>query len=234
MFTMNSPDIFKLEKDLGRASKTAIPFATRNTLNAAAFSAMNTAREDVREKMVTRNAFTVRSIQVEKAKTLRMSRMEARTGSTADYMETQEFGGIKRGQGKQGVHIATSYAAGQGEAQPRTRLPRKGNKMADIQLTKRGKRGMSRKQRNLVAIKTAAASSRKHIFLDLGKTKGIFRVVGGKRRPKIRMVHDMSRKTVIIKRNPWLAPAVKKTEPRIAGLYRDSLKFQAKRMGLFR
>lgn len=193
------------------------------------------AQDNIKNKMVERNRFTVSSVRVEQSRTLQISRQSAEVGSIAPYMEDQEFGGTKTSRGKKGVPIATSYAAGQAQnAQPRTRLARKPNKLASIQLSSRKKKGKTRRQRNLVAIKQAATSTNKFVFLELGRTKGIFKVVGGKRKPKLRMVWSMSRRSVVIPKNPWLAPAVDKTEPQMPKLYRDALRFQIRRHGLFK
>lgn len=234
MFAINTNDVRKLEDDLKTFARQAVPFATRKTLNDSAFAARAIAQADVRGSMVNRNRFTVQSIQVGMAKTLQIARQEAVVGSIADYMEDQEFGAVKAKKGKEGVQIATSYSAGQGEnGQPRTRLPRKANSMASIQLSKRRKKGSSRKQQNLVAIQQAAATGRKYVFLDLGKSKGIFKVIGGKRRPKIKMVHDMSRDSVVIPRNPWLAPAFNEALRMQPAFYADALRFQARKHNLF-
>lgn len=233
MFTVNTDDIKQMESDLKTFASKALPFATRNTVNGAAFEARKIAQTGIRESMVNRNRFTVQSVRVEQSRTLNIRNQAAIVGSIADYMEDQEFGAIKNKTGKEGVAIATSYSAGQGEdAQPRTRLPRKPNKMANIQLQRRRKKGSGRKQQNLVAIKQAAKTGRKYVFLDLGRRQGIFKVIGGKRRPKIKMVHDMTSESVVIPKNPWLKPAVDKVDvPRI---YRKSLEFQVRRKGLFR
>lgn len=235
MFGVNTRDIKQLESDLKEFADKAYPFATRKTLNDAAFQAQRIARTDVKDKMVNRNRFTVQSIQVGRARTLDVRRQTAVVGSIADYMEDQEFGAVKFKGGKEGVAIATSYSAGQGEsAQPRTRLPRKANKMANIQLQRRRKKGTGRKQQNLIAIKQAAETGRKFVFLDLGRRKGIFKVIGGKRRPKIKMVHDMTKQSVVIPKNPWLKPAFDEASRMIPAFYADALRFQLRRRGLFR
>ena len=106
--------------------------------------------------------------------------------------------------------------------------------MASIRLQHKARVKGDREQRNIVAIKQAASSTSRYAFLDLGKTRGIFRVVGGKRRPKLRMVWDMSRRTVDVAPRRWLAPAVAQTEPLLQGMYADALRFQIKRQRLFR
>jgi len=234
MFKVNSSDVKKLESDLKQFASRSIPFATKKTLNDSAFAARAMSQADIKSGMVNRNKFTMQSIRVDQARTLRISRQEATIGSIADYMEDQEFGAVKTKKGKEGVGISTSYAAGQGmNNQPRTRLPRKANKMSQIQLSKGRKKTYSKKQRNLVAIKEAAASSRKFVFLDLQKSKGIFKVIGSKKRSKLRMVRDMSSGSVVVPKNPWLEPAFNEAKRMTPAFYADALRFQARKHGLF-
>lgn len=235
MITINSTQIRQYEDDLKTFKRKAFPFATKATVNSAAFKARGFAQENIRNSMITRNRFSVASVRVEQSRTLNVRQQAATVGSIAPYMEDQEFGTTKTSKGKQGVPIATSYSAGQAQgARPRTRLPRKPNKLASIQLSSRRKQGKTRKQRNLLAVKRAAEGGNKFVFLDLGRTKGIFRVLGGKRKPRIKMVWSMSKRAVVIPKNPWLGPAVTQTEPIIPELYANALRFQLKRHNIFR
>jgi len=235
MFRISDKEIKQLEGDLKAFAHRALPFATKNTLNTAAFQARTLIQRDIDVKLISRNRFTKQSIRVEQARTLVIPRQAAIVGSIAPYMEDQEFGAVKVSKGKQGVPIATSYAAGQGQdVQPRTRLPRKANTMATIQLRRRRRKGSSRKQRNLIAIKDAATTGRKYVFLDLGRRQGIFKVTGSKRLPKIKMVWDMTRRSVVIPKNPIIKPAFDTVVQRIPTIYRDSIIFQLKRQGLFK
>lgn len=234
MITVNDKQLKKYERDLKTFASRAYPYATRHTVNSSAFKAREIAQGNVRGSMVTRNKWTERTIQVDKTGTLNVQHQAALVGSTEDYMETQEFGGTETSSSGKGVAIATGYSAGQEGQQPRTRLPRRPNKMAAIQLQKRRKRGTSKKQQNFIAIREAAASGTKFLYLDLGRRRGIFKVTGGKRRPKIKMVHDLTRSSVVIPKNPWLAPAVRETEKFIPGIYKDALVSQLQRNKLFR
>ena len=234
MFKINDNEIKQFEADLQTCGRKAIPYAVRNTLNNAAFETQKIARNDIQTKMITRNKFTVQSVQVDMARSLEIKRAAATVGSILPYMEDQEFGATKKKSGKQGVPIATSYSAGQGQGtQPRTRLPRKPNRMANIQLKRRRGRASSRKQQNLIAIREAATAGSKYVFLDLGRRKGIFKVVGGKRRPKIKMVWSLENQSVRIPANPWLKPAFDRGLLLIPEFYKQSLQFQIKRLGIF-
>ncbi len=241
MFEIDDIEIKEFEKDLKAFADRAFPFATKATLNKAAFTAQKLARRDVSVKMVERNKFTQQSIQVNQARTLNVRLQSATVGSTADYMKDQEFGAVERKGGSEGVSIPTGYSAGQEGQQTRTRVPRKANKLQNIRLKNKSKKGSNRKQRTLLAVRQAVDTGNRFIFLDLGKRKGIFKVLGGRKKssrgwPKgarLKMVHDLTRQSVRIPRNPWLKPAVDRTQILMPGFYRDALIFQLKRQGLF-
>ena len=233
MFIIDTKNIKRLERDLKRFACKAYPFATRKTLNDAAFQAQRIDRTDVAKNMIMRNRFTVRSIQVKSTRVLQVRRQYTVGGSTAGYMEDQEFGVTQYKTGKEGIAIATSYSSGEGEGvRIRRRLPKKANRIGSIRLSKRRKNG-SRKQRNFLAIRQAARSSNKFVFLNLGKHKGIFRVVGGKRRTKIKMVQDLTKQFVVIPKNPWLKPVFDETIRMLPAFYADAIRFQLRRKRIF-
>jgi hypothetical protein len=244
MFQINDKNIKKLERDLSEFAARALPFATRKTLNDTAFATQRIAKADVRNDLTLRNRFTEQSIQVQQERReLNIRRQQAIVGSIADYMEDQEFGATKTKGGKNGVAIPTSYAAGQEGQQPRTRLPRKANKLMNIRLRKfKGRRASNRKQQTLFKVQDAVTSGSRVVFLDLGKRQGIFRVVGGSRRfkrgwPKgarLKMLHDMTSQSVVIPRNPWLTPAVAEASRMLPAFYADALRFQLRRLGIFK
>ena len=235
MFKIEDTGIRKLEQELRKFKKNALPYATRNTLNRAAFAAQREARDLVQERFILRNRFTVQSIRVNKTNSLDVSRQQATVGSIADYMEEQEFGGGRRKRGQHGVPIPTSYAAGQAEgSRPRLRLPRKSHKLTQLRLSKnRRLANLGRGRRNAAIVRHAVQEGEKFVFLDLGRRKGIFKIVGSKRKPKIKMLYDLSRPNIVIPPRPWLQPSVKKVEPMIPDIYRKSLEFQIKRQQLF-
>jgi len=233
MITIDTSKVKQLESDLKAFSKRALPFATKSTVNTLAFNTMKESKELIKNKMVLKNKFTERSIRVNPTKTLKVDKQEAIIGSIADYMEVQEFGGIKTKDGSKGVAIATGYSAGQ-ENQKRTRLPRKHNKIENIQLRRKSSKAKSRKQRNFIAIQDAAKSNRKYVYLDLGKTKGIFKVVGGKRKPRIKMVYSLSKQVVRIPKSPWLLPSTMKVSQTSNEVYAKALQFQIDRQKLFK
>lgn len=234
MFKIDSRDIKDLERELELFARKALPFATKQTLNEAAFTARKISQDIIGAKMIQRNKFTKNSVRVETTKTLHINRQEAVVGSVASYMEVQEFGGQKVKTGKHGVAIPTSEASGEGpKAFPRRKMVRKANKLGNMKFTRTGNKG-SRKQRNRIAMMQAVSTGRRFIFLDLGRRSGIYRVMGGKRKPKLRMMYDLSRGAVNIPKRPWLEPAFNKAQKHIPSLYKRALEKQLRRRNILR
>ncbi|MCK5606501.1 hypothetical protein KAR91_31655 [Candidatus Pacearchaeota archaeon] len=234
MFKINIEEVKDFESDL-KAFPRAFAFATRQTLNDSAFQMSRRVKARIRKVFVLRNKFTARSIRVEKTMTLRVNAQESVVGSTASYMEDQEFGGTKTKGGKVGVSIPTTTASGEGRGtQPRRRVARGPNKLSKIRLKQNRIKAMNQKQENLIKIKEAAKSGNKYVFLDLQRHPGIYKVTGGKRRPKINLIHDMSKKSVRIPRTQIFLPTTIATQKQMPLLYRDALIFQLRRRGLFK
>lgn len=240
------PRQFKtLERELTRLSTRAIPVATRNFVNEAARDIRDRAKIVVKEKMTLRNRWTINSIRAVTTREHRsLSRIKASAGSLQEYMLDQEFGGIKRKSGSEGVRIATGFSAGQEGARPRTKLPRKANKIHNIKLSNR-RAPRNRKQRNMVMVHQAVREGKRFIFMDLGKRKGIFRVVGGRKRKtanedhrvkgaKVKMIHDLTRPFVRIPPNPWLKPSSEASQRRFPRMWRRQLLRQISREKAFR
>lgn len=228
-------ELKELERDLKTFGSRAFPYATRNTINSAAFAAREEWQGEIRSAFITRNKYTERSVLVDRAKTLDVRRQSATVGSTADYMETQEFGGTERSDGGGNVALPTGYSANQEGKPTRTRLPTRANRMANIQLRQRyRKNGKNRAQRNRVTVLSAAKKREKFVYMDLGRRRGIFRVTGGVRRPRVKMVHDLTEKSYQIPKTPTLAPAIEAAQKKIPALYASSLRFQLRRLGLFK
>ena len=244
MFKIDDKELLKYEKDLKTFASRAFPFATKNTLNTSAFKAQKIIKADLPRDFTIRNTFTARSVQVEQAKTLNVSRQAAVVGSTADYMEKQEFGGSKSKRGKEGVPIPTAFAAGQSESeQPRTRVPRKRNALRTIQLRNRRVKAKNNRQALLLKVQEAVRSGNRFFFheFDGGRSQGIYKVIGGRKsfkrgwptNARIKMVYDLSRQTVTNPPKPWLKPAVDEISKLMPLIHRDSLVFQLRRLGLF-
>ena len=235
MFSIDDKNIRRLESELKTFAAKAYPFAARNTVNRAALQARSEWQHQIDDKLVQRNKFTRNSIRVETTRTLNVRKQAAVVGSVAPYMDETEFGATETAKGKSGVPIATGYSAGQQGQASRTRLPRKANKLANIRLKReRVSDAKSKIQENFIRVKQAAEAGTKYVYLDLRRGPAIFRVLGSKKRPRIRMVHDLSRESVQIPATPTLAPAVAAARKATPLLYRAALTEQLRRRGLFR
>ena len=209
MFAIDDRQIKKYEKDLKAFKAKAYPFATRDTINTNALQTREEAHKIVEDKFTLRNNFTKRGIQANLDKqNLVVARQEASTGSVDEYMAEQEFGQVHSATGKYGVPIPTSYAAGQPEDQrPRTKAVRPTNRRGRIRLSKQPVEYKGRRTRNVQKVLAAAQSGHKHVFLELSKRKGFFRIEGGKQRPRLKMVADLSKRNVSVSPHRWLQPA---------------------------
>ena len=240
LFDIDDTEIRNLEKDLRTFAARAFPFAVRDALNRAVFGSQAEIRQELKRRMVLRNKWTQGSIRVDTAKGTRVERFAAAVGSVEEYMADQEEGFARKGR-KHGVAIPTSYSAGQMGARPRTRRPRKANRMASIAITKHRLLGGNDKQRNVVSVLEAIKSGNRFVFLRFNSgRKGIFKVVGGNRRQgrgwpkgaKLRMVWDLSSRTVHTKAHKWLDPKVDDMVRKMPELYRRALKEQLRRQAL--
>ena len=226
------------ESQLKAYKERAMPFATKAAINAYAFETQKKAKEIIHKKMILRNKFTERSIQVQKTNSLKIDEQESRVGSTQEYMREQEQGTTKVKKGKHGVVIPTSFSAGQAEsAKPRTKTPRGRFKMSTITIQRQRKHWKSKKQANAVAIKQALKRGNQFIYLELGTKKGIFYIKGNAKTSKIsklKMLYDLSHSSVRVPKHEWLKPAVAHTERRMGAIYFKALKFQLERHNLFK
>ena len=230
MLKIDDRQIDRLEKDLKRLKKRALIPAMQDALNDTAFDAMRGAKDNVKQQMITRNTWTQRSIGVNKAT---FKSLQSAAGSREPYMRQQEEGAQKVAKGRHGVPIPTTEASGEPGAKVRRKVTRKPNRMSNIKL--RGRKGKNRKQRNLLAVKRAASGKgSRFAFLDLGRRKGIFRVYGGKRKPRPRMVQDLTQKTISTPQNRWLEPAADKARKKMPSFYAKRLEIQLRRAGIFR
>ncbi len=250
LITMDDTELKALEIDLKFLKERAFPFATKATINSAAFKTRGVARKRISRQFITRNQFTLQSVQVEQARTLQVSRQAAFVGSTADYMETQEFGGVERKTGKHGASIPTTIASGEGEnVQPRKGQPTQDSRLKVLQLRRRRKRPKGQPKNNkqalLFKVQDAVQSGNRVFYHDFKNgTKGIFRVVGAGKSsgrstkrgwPKgagVKMLFDLSEPAVVIPSRPWLTPSTLIVEKLVPGMYLKALKFQLNKHGL--
>lgn len=230
-FSLDSHAIKDFEKRLVRF-KSAIPIADQQARNIGVRYAQFQAKKLVKKKMIIRNNWTLGSIQIELARGGFQN--PAKVGSRQQYMADQEFGATAgKGKGSEGRRMTTPYASGEGEqARPRRKLARGMNRVSRIRLKNKRTAGKSIRQRAVIAIQQAAKSGNKFVYLNMPWTKGkkgIYKVIGGRRRPRIKMVHSMKKPSVVIPKNPWLKPTVDETIKKMPKFYLATLSKQAKR-----
>lgn len=190
-------------RDLLTFASKAVPYAARNALNTIAFEARAQWQREIKASFTLRNRFTERSILVTKASGTDIKRMASFVGSTAPYMGDQEHGGVVRGRrGLKG--IPAPAAAGQQPGGKRTRLVRAANRLGAINVAHPQLKG-TRKQRNAIALAVAKRKGQKAALLERPKGgKGLFRLMGGKRKIKTRLLWDFSKRSVRVKSEPTL------------------------------
>ena len=235
MFKVDIEKIKQMESDLETFTKRAYPIASKTMLNNTAFEVRERIQAAIRKKFIIRNKFTMNSIRVEKAKGNRVKGHESVVGSTAPYMEDQEFGATVVKRGKHGVPIPTTVASGEGRgARPRRRVARGPNKMTKIRLAKIRIEAKNRAHRGRLMIQHAAEKKKRFVFLDFPKHPGIYKVTGGKKNPKINLIHDMSRKSIRVPRTGMFLTATRAVEKRMPEMYVEALTFQMKFHDLFK
>lgn len=217
--------------DLERAKAKAVPVAMRNALNVAAFEARRVWQDEIKRTFTTRNRFTERSIQVRKAEG-EGRQMASFVGSTADYMATQEDGGVVRGGGRHKA-IPGPVAAGLAPGANRTRLVRAGNRLSAL-TARKAPRGASRQQRNAIALAMARRAGGKVVLLERPKGgKGLFRMVGGRRRTTgTRLLWDVSRGSVRVPPARTLQHTLSRVKPKLQSIYYAALVQQLQRLNV--
>jgi len=239
-FDVQDEQILKLEQKLKWLAKDAVPFATLKTLNQAVAVVQGRVKATLPKKFTLRNQWTAGSIQIRKARGLDIDRQAAQVGSTALYMAEQEEGFTRRGRGKHGYPVPTAYAGGEGAAKKRTRPIRKAFRMSSIRLARVPRGGLSREQRNVIAVKEAIATRKRFAYLDNGRDKGIYKITGGRSTKKSgwpkgatpHLVWSLSRKVIMTKPHRWFGYHLDRVNEFVPTLYRRALANQLKRLNI--
>ncbi len=227
MIRVDLRDFKRLSRDLEKVAKSAFPHASRNALNAIAFEGRKLWQREMASAFVLRNDWTTRRLFVEKAKGTTMAGMKSVLESPDAFLLKQEIGGTEQ------HSVPTGIATGEGRgAHPRRRLVRKPNKVASIVLGQRYNRG-NRKQRNAIAIRSTAAQGGKFVYLQTGKRKGLFRILGGRRVKGVEMVWDTTSKSHTVPRTPTLKRTITRLEVVMPRLMTSALLDQLKRHKVF-
>jgi hypothetical protein len=216
------------QRDLQTMAKRAVPYAARNALNTIAFEARAQWQREIRGAFTLRNRFTERSVLVTKASGTDIKRMASFVGSTAPFMADQEHGGLVRGRhGLKG--IPGPAAAGQQPGGARTRLVRAANRLGAINVSHPQLKG-SRKQRNAIALAVARRKGQTVALLERPKGgKGLFNLMGGKRRIRTRLLWDFSKRAVRVSSAPTLQRTLSAVSRKIPHILMASTLEQLKR-----
>jgi hypothetical protein len=213
-----------LVRELTDVRRRALPYAMRSYVNDAAFVTRKAYGETARKEMTLRTAWTERSMRVDKATDLR--KPVALMGSIEPYMSEQEEGATETKQGQHGVPLP---AASPGRRKTRGRTQAK-NRLGGIKLVQGSKvRGGIRQKRNAAAIAIAARKGGGVVFLDLRRTKGLFRVTGTKRGIRIKKVWDLSKRKVTIPKNPMMETTLERMSGEYPKLAAKAVRWQLQR-----
>lgn len=200
-----------MQRALETIAKRSVPFAARETVNGMAWAGREAWQDEMRTSLTLRNRFTERHALVDPARTLRMSAIEARLGHTEEYMRLLEEGKPERA-ARRFRAIPTEVAAGQARGSlraGRAKAVRAKNIITHLgSLKVSGSKARSRKANNARAVRGAIRTGRRIALLDLGKGPGIYRVMGGKRRPKLSKLYDLTRRRTPMPRIPTLGRAM--------------------------
>ena len=228
MITVELKGDKRMVADLAKMRAKAIPYAIKNVLNTAAFETRVIWQREIKSAFVNRNTFTERSVRVEQAST---TKLVSKTGSVADYMDEQEEGGTVKGRGAHKL-IPQAAAAGQAPGGKRTKLVRGRFYIGAIQAEHPRTSG-SRRQRNAIAIAVALKTGKNVALLTRRNgAKALFLVRGGKRSLKMRMLWDVSRRSVHVKPEPTLERSLAQVKPKIEHMMAASLTQQMQRFSI--
>lgn len=218
---MDGRPLLKLAQGIKDFAEKQYPIINGMALNRTAFEARKEYVNIVQRRFVLRNKGTVKSIQFRKVKGLNPNTQESSVGSTMEYMAEQEFGGIKKATGKKGVAIPTPIASSESiSARPRKKPISRPRRRASIRLTRAKVKARSRKQHVVATIRAVSAiGSGNYAYLPIQRAKGIYRITGKGKKAKIKMVYSLEKKTLPIRKQPSLTPAVNNIIPRIPGFY---------------
>ncbi len=225
----------EMMRELDAISRRYVPAAARDTLNTLAWGTRTEWQHEMGKRLTLRNTFTQRRVLVEPCRTLYMKRMVARVGHTEPYVGWLEEGEPERA-AKRFRAVPTEVAAGQAPGSLRGGRKRAVRPSAVItrlgDLAVKGGQHRSRKANNARAIRGAIRSGRRLALLDLGRGKGIYRVMGRRKRLRIVKLYDVSRRMTPVPRTPTLEPAFEVACGKAVGVMHEALTIQFKRAGL--
>ena len=191
---VNNKAVIELTAKLERLNKSAFPNAVRNTLNNAAFETRKVLPTvGAKQFKYQRNkSFLKYFSTVDKANGWNVNKMVSTVGidatknrQLAENLESQEFGGVVRGQ-KIVPHDKSRVSASRGKRVSRANSKDKVN-AHNANRAYRGHKG-SRKAKFISAVMSTAESGKKHMLLNYGNKGMIYEVKNVRSNRKTRKV----------------------------------------------
>ncbi len=234
-FKMEGKELLRFGKAIEDFGEKQFPVINGIALNRTAFETRKEYVKNVESKFTLRNKGTVRSIQFRKAKGFNPKTQESSVGSTMEYMAQQEFGGVRTTTGKKGISLPTTTASGEARgSRPRKKQVPRSKRRSSIRLTRVTVKAHNRKQHVVNTIRAVAAKgSGKFAYLPIQGAKGIYRITGKGKRAKIKMIYSLSKKSIPIKKQPTLIPAVNTIIPQMPGFYKEAAEKRMKKVFKF-
>lgn len=224
LWGMDGKQLLKFGHAIEDFAEKQYPVVNGMALNRAAFETRQEYVKIVKRRFVLRNKATIKSIQFNKVQGLNPKTQESSVGSTMDYMASQEFGDVKKSKGKKGIAVPTATASNEPVGtKPRKKPVSRPRRRSSIRLTKTGVRSKSRAQHVVATIRAVAAKgSGNYAYLPIQRAKGIYRITGKGQKAKIKMVYSLEKKTLPIRKQPSLTPAVNNIIPKMPGFYKQA------------
>jgi hypothetical protein len=191
----------EMQAALEQLSKKGLAAAARETLTNCAWEGRRIWQGNLEQSSILRNKFTQSRVLVDPARGSSLVGMEARLGHPSQYVADLEEG---KGDTARGSAVPIPELAARTGGDKR-KLVGRPNKLATIGRLSKGKgRGGTHQQRNAGALRMAAKQGKKFVVLEGTRSRGIFRVLGGRKHAKVRKLWDLSHRTVTRPKRPTL------------------------------
>lgn len=193
-FSDELKSLSKALKHLGHGKGAG--YVVKQALNHGVFTARQKWQGEMQDRLILRNNFTQRAVQVRRATGTDITTLKAVIGSVAEFMDDVETGQTESKKGKHGVPVPTGYAAGQEGANPTTKLVRARYRIGatdTANINQLVSRFRTPAQRNAV---TVAMARRRGVPFGVLETKhgtGLFKINKGRAAAKKRKRRRRSR-----------------------------------------
>lgn len=180
-FSSEFQTLSKALKHLGHGKGAG--YVVKQALNHGVFTAREKWHQTMDDRLILRNNFTKKAVNVVRATGTDITRLRAVIGSRAPFMDDVEDGQSESKKGRHGVPVPTGYAAGQEGANPTTKLVRARYRIgatdtANIHATVA--RFRKPNQRNAVTIALARRRNVQFGVLETQRGHGLFKINKGR------------------------------------------------------